>query len=330
MRQFGHHRFAPCALTFLVAFLGFAGVTRGDEFHLKDGSKIVGTIVGYEDGSFKVQTSYGFAYVRKENIAEIVPADKKTGTSPADSAHQVPADSPRQPATLKPSALSSADANTKVAPMPRPIPNYARAMSKPSGVGAKAASLAPPPIAASPSPALLPDISALLHPGEAVDPRVIPMKESVRGNVYVNQTYGFQIYKPPTWQIIPGAQNDLPNAIGALGTEDQTTLLVIGRDPLSDSLENQAAKRERTMRGVYDNYRPIENKHMTIAGLPAIEQRFYGTLADHDWSVTVATLARGNEVFTIVGMTSADSDLIQIQENVIARTIASLQFIQVQ
>jgi hypothetical protein len=156
------------------------------------------------------------------------------------------------------------------------------------------------------------------------------MKESVRGNVYVNQTYGFQIYKPPTWQIIPGAQNDLPNAIGALGTEDQTTLLVIGRDPLSDSLENQAAKRERTMRGVYDNYRPIENKHMTIAGLPAIEQRFYGTLADHDWSVTVATLARGNEVFTIVGMTSADSDLIQIQENVIARTIASLQFIQVQ
>jgi hypothetical protein len=61
--------------------------------------------------------------------------------------------------------------------------------------------------------------------------------------------------------------------------------------------------------------------------LPAIEQRFYGSLASRDWSVMVTTLARGNEVFTILGMTSADSDLIQIQENVIAKTIASLQFL---
>jgi hypothetical protein len=35
-------------------------------------------------------------------------------------------------------------------------------------------------------------------------------------------------------------------------------------------------------------------------------------------------------VFTILGMTSADSDLIQIQENVIAKTIASLQFLSPQ
>jgi len=41
----------------------------------------------------------------------------------------------------------------------------------------------------------------------------------------------------------------------------------------------------------------------------------------------VTMLARGTEVFTILGMTSADSDLIQIQENVIAKTIASLQFL---
>ena len=81
------------------------------------------------------------------------------------------------------------------------------------------------------------------------------------------------------------------------------------------------------MREVYENYRAIAKKQITIAGLPAIEQRFYGSLAGHDWSVTVTTLARGAEVFTILGMTSADSDLIQIQENVIAKTIASLQFL---
>ena len=321
MRRY-HHRLVRPVITLVFAILLFEGMARGDEFHLKDGSKIVGTIVAYEDGSFKVQTSYGFAYVRKENIAEIVPADKKAGTASADS--------PRQPATLKPSALASTDAGTKVAPMPRPIPNYARAASKSNSAAAKAPNLAPPAIAASPASELLPDVSALLHPGEAVDPRAIHMQESIRGNLYVNQTYGFQIYKPPTWQIIPGAQNDLPNSIGALGTIDQATLLVIGRDPLSGSLETQAAKRERTMREVYENYRAIDRKQLMIAGLPAIEQRFYGSLDGRDWSVTVATLARGNEVFTILGMTSADNDLIQIQENVIARTIASLQFIQAQ
>ena len=42
--------------------------------------------------------------------------------------------------------------------------------------------------------------------------------------------------------------------------------------------------------------------------------------------VIVATLARGKEAFTFLAMTYADSDLIQIQENVIAKSIASLQF----
>lgn len=156
------------------------------------------------------------------------------------------------------------------------------------------------------------------------------MQEVVRGNLYVNQTYGFQMYKPLTWQVIKGAQNELPNAIGALGTEDQNTLLVIGRDPMKDSLEVQAAKRERTMREVYENYRALDKKQLIIAGVPAIEQRFYGDLGGHDWSVTVTTLARGKDVFTILGMTSADSDLIQIQENVIAKAIASLQFLSPQ
>jgi hypothetical protein len=209
--------------------------------------------------------------------------------------------------------------------MPRPIPKYATSPSKPGGTAA-VTNVAPPAISASSSP-LLPDLSVLLHPGGAVDPRTVPMQEIVRGNLYVNQTYGFQMYKPPTWKVIKGAQNELPNAIGALGTEDQSTILIIGRDPMKDSLETQAAKRERTMREVYENYRPVEKKQISIAGLPAIQQRFYGSLASHDWSVTVTTLARGNEVFTILGMTSADSDLIQIQENVIAKTIASLQFL---
>ena len=313
-----YKRFLVPGFALLTAFLVGAGTARADEFHLKDGSKIVGTIVGFEDGAFKVQTAYGFAYVRKESIAEIVPTDKKAGP---DSEQPAPA--------LKPSALSSLPSNgtPAVSPMPRPIPKYVTAPTKPTPANGN---VAPPAIAAGPASLLLPNLLGLAPEGEAADPRPQPMQEVVRGNTYVNQTYGFQMYKPPTWQVIKNPQDQLPNAIGALGTEDQNTLLVVGRDPLSDSLEAMAAKREHTLRDVYENYRQIRKRQITVAGLPAFEQRFYGSLDGHDWSVTFTMLARGKDVFTILGMTSADSDLIQIQENVIAKTITSLQFLSPQ
>ena len=308
--------FVPAA-TCIAAILAIAGSARGDEFHLKDGSKIVGTIMSFEDGAFKVQTSYGFAFVRKDSIAEIVPSEKKAAP-----------DSGQQSAALRPTDFSTAAPSSRpvVSPMPRPIPKYASGAAKPGS--ASVTNVAPPLLAAKFSSLLLPALSEPLPPPlGSLEGKAQPMQELVRGNLYVNQTYGFQIYKPPTWQVIKDPQNELPNAIGALGTEDQSTLLVIGRDALKDSLEAQAAKRERTLREAYENYRPLDKKQITIAGLPAIEQRFSGNLGGHDWSVTVTTLARGQDVFTILGMTSADSDLIQIQENVILKTIASLQFL---
>ena len=147
----------------------------------------------------------------------------------------------------------------------------------------------------------------------------------MRGNLYINQTYGFQMYKPPDWELIEDASKALPNAIGALGTRDETTLLVIGYELTADSLDAHSATTERALREIYEDYRPLSSRHITVAGLPAIENRSRGTLGDHDWSVIVVTFARGQDAFTILGMTYADSDLIKIQENVIARAIASLQ-----
>jgi hypothetical protein len=37
-------------------------------------------------------------------------------------------------------------------------------------------------------------------------------------------------------------------------------------------------------------------------------------------------ISRAGDIFTVLGMTYADSDLIQIQENVIAKAIGSLNF----
>ncbi len=60
--------------------------------------------------------------------------------------------------------------------------------------------------------------------------------------------------------------------------------------------------------------------------MPAIEYHYRGTAEEHDWSGSLVVIARGKDIFTVLGVTYADSDLIQIQENVIARAIASLDF----
>src|SRR5579872_4938755 len=244
----------------LALIWGLGAVARADEFHLNDGSKIVGSIVGYENGAFKVQTSYGFAMVRKESIVEIVVSDK-TAPLPA------PAN-----AALKPAALSDPpNAKPAVLPMPAPRLKGANAADKSASAVPNVAPLVSVPVLQSKA-LWLAAISDSLHPAESLDMQAPPMQEIVRGNVYVNQSYGFQMYKPPAWDVIKNPQKQLPNAVGALGTKDQTTLLVIGRDPMSDSIQAHAATTERALRDVYANFRPLDTKRITIAGLPAIEE----------------------------------------------------------
>src|SRR5580693_4968166 len=68
---------AILGLALLAVFLS-AAVTRADEIRLKDGTKIIGTIVGFENDSFRVETSYGFALIQKDKVADIsITAAKK-------------------------------------------------------------------------------------------------------------------------------------------------------------------------------------------------------------------------------------------------------------
>ncbi len=144
--------------------------------------------------------------------------------------------------------------------------------------------------------------------------------------MYLNQTYNFALYRPPGWELLPEARKALPNAIAAMGTSDGTTLFVAAREPLRDSLESHAANAERGLQRVYENYRPVSKTKRMVGGLPAIEWRFRGVADGHDWSVTALAVSRGTDVFTMLGMTYADSDLIQIRENVIAKVMGSLRF----
>jgi hypothetical protein len=153
-----------------------------------------------------------------------------------------------------------------------------------------------------------------------------PNKEEVQGNQYTNFTHGFRMYKAPSWRLIEEARKALPNAIVAMGTSNESTLMVVGEEKTKEPLEGAAAGVEKRLREIYVNYRLISQRKTTVGGLPAVEYKYRGMADEHDWSGTLVVISRGKDVFTALGMTFADNDLIQIQENVIARSISSLDF----
>src|SRR6266852_9872565 len=47
---------------------------RADEIRLKDGKKLYGVIVAYEENMFKVKTDFEYVLVERDKIASIIPA----------------------------------------------------------------------------------------------------------------------------------------------------------------------------------------------------------------------------------------------------------------
>src|SRR5256885_12537766 len=60
-----------------------------DEIRLKDGKKLYGVIVAYEENMFKVKTDFGYVLVEKDKIASIVP------TTPAGAGPSAESQPPR-------------------------------------------------------------------------------------------------------------------------------------------------------------------------------------------------------------------------------------------
>jgi hypothetical protein len=308
----------------LLALCLSANAARADEIVLKDGGKITGTIVGFENDSFRVETSYGFALVRKDKVADItISAPKKESEPKAKSGGAASAAMPAvvpmptaAPAVVKEPVSPAAPSPEAGVGAPTPP-----AKGEPGAAKSKAVATAAPASSLATTPAAPPAPSA---PPPAPEPPVI--RDEIRGNLYVNLTYGFQMYRPPSWDLIPGARKALPDAVAALGTSDQTTLLVIGRAHAKDPLDAHAAATGKALGEVYENYRVISTRKASVAGFPAVEQRSRGTADGHDWSVLLTTFYKGEDAFTLLGMTWANSDLIQVQENVVAKTVNSLTF----
>jgi hypothetical protein len=317
-------RSSPFAILLATLVVVSPRATHADELKLKDGTKIVGTIVGFEENSFRVKTNYGFAVVQKDQVLSI---------SITDSAKKPDAEKKPEPSAAKPApppaAVNSYKKNNATpSTPPNPAPAADSTTSDPKNA---AANLPPAPSAASPTakPVTPAATSAAAPAPPPAPPKPVPsesMRERVTGNLYANETYGFQMYKPPTWQLVEGARSVLPGAITALGTSDQTTYLLIGRQPIEKSFAGDIDATDRHLRSTLDNFRALGEKKIVVSGEPAVEKRFRVSVDQHDWSGVAVFLQHDAHLYTIFGMTSADSDLVQIQENVISRAISSLQF----
>jgi hypothetical protein len=304
----------------LVALAGWclcAVPSFADEIRLKDGKKLYGVIVAYEENMFKVKTDFGYVLVEKDKIAAIIPdaaAGSATGTEDGAKKPEVASD-PKPVAPAKDSATTKKEKAAAITASANSRP----AIPTPAKTSADANAPALKTAVATPKTNLADNSAPPPPPKEEV-------REEIQGNQYINHEFAFRMYKAPSWQIIEGAGQTLPNAIVAMGTNNESTLLVIGHEKNKGSLEAAADAIEKNLHEVYENYRLLSQRKTVVGGQPAIEYRYRGMAEEHDWSGTLSVVAHNGEYLTVLGMTFGDSDLIQIQENVIARSIASLEF----
>jgi hypothetical protein len=340
----------------LLALSALARPAFADEIQLKDGKTFYGTIVGYDNKMFKVKTDFGFIYVEKDKIASIIP-NKSEGAQPAAASGAATNGNSAPANTNGTSAAPTTNSTAKqIAPVQRtPQPEIAQsvraAAMEPTAQPAVETVPVPPAPRVSSAPvrpqlpanspktkAIAPSIKSVPEGAAAVfatSPTAVPLAppttetpvipEEVQGNTYTNHVYGFRMYKAPSWQLIDNA-TELPNAIVAMGTQNESTLLVVGREKTKQSLDSAANTVEKRLADVYSDYQKISQRKTTVGGLPAVEYHYRGKADDHDWSGTLVVIGRGGDIFTALGMTFANNDLIQIQENVIAKAISSLDF----
>jgi hypothetical protein len=323
------------AATFL-ALSALACSARADEIRLKDGRKLNGVIVAYEDGMFKVKTDYGYELIEKDKITAIIPTTPAAKSAPDSTAKKDAPQHPSKPTSeaqpqAEPAVATASNTGANASPANASVKTVTpspTAKSEKASPGANTATktAAPANASATNPPTPVNGASAAMAPAPPKEPEVPANREEVTGNLYTNYTHGFRMYKAPSWNLIEEARNALPNAIVAMGTSNESTLLVVGEEKNKDSLEAAASGVEKRLHDVYANYQRVSQKKAVVGGMPAIDFQYRGKADEHDWSGRLVVISRGKDILTVLAMTYADSDLIQIQENVIARSIASLDF----
>jgi len=288
---------------FLAVMLFFAvPASSADELSLKDGRKISGTIVGFENGMFRLETEFGFILVRRDKVVSIRVSENGTKEN-------------LQKAEARGSASGASGNATGNSDGPRsegaePAPDH-RANPAVSAHNASAPTSRVPQA---------PPVSRLLN-----EPPPAHMAEHEEGNNYFNDTFHFVMYKPPDWKIY----NELPrgkvSALVALASEDEQTMLFVDRQVWSGIPDLKSDIVESNLRTIYQDYKKLSETETQIDGRPAIRRDFTGLIDGAEWHGVAVRVVQGSTVYGIVGMTSAET--FQFQEAVFNKIVKSFHFL---
>jgi hypothetical protein len=124
-------RLSPFVILLATVVVAPPQATHADELKLKDGTKIVGTIVGFEENSFKVKTNYGFAVVQKDQVLSISITDSGK-KSDADKKSEPPVEKPASSAPAVNSYKKNSAPSTPPNPAPEADPNASQPKTSPS------------------------------------------------------------------------------------------------------------------------------------------------------------------------------------------------------
>ena len=266
-----------------------ANPAAAEEFTLLDGQKIVGTVVGFEDGMFKVETAFGFAMVRRDKVKSI---SFGLGT-------------PAKPKERKDTQAGSASTGDATAPSPKASATKTAAVNQPSP--------APPP---PPPPPVSRPIDQPL-PGE--------IRDRLEGTTYINETFQFSFFKPSGWRIHENAARETGRAIVAIGPEDERTLLFVDRQVWSGAPNLKSDATEANLKQTYQNYRVTSETPTQLDGRSAVRREFEGELDGAFWRGIAVRVAEGNTVFGLIGLTSAET--IEFHQAVLNKIIKSFRFL---
>src|SRR5260370_19987247 len=121
------------------------------------------------------------------------------------------------------------------------------------------------------------------------------------------------MYKAQSWPLIDAARNALPNAIVAMGTSNESSLMVVGREKTKEPLDSAAVTVERRLHDVYENYQRASQRKTVVGGSPAVEFHYRGNADGHDWSGTLVVISRSGHIFTLLAINYLDSSLVPMQ-----------------
>ena len=185
----------------------------------------------------------------------------------------------------------------------------------------------PPARKETPRPAVRPARAPSPPPPPLIRERRSPggrVQERIQGTTYINESYRFQLFRPPTWRILEQAARSIPSAVTVLGTPDESTMLVVGSVLYEGPPSAYAEILVSALRQSYSEFVFKPEERIRVAGRPAIRRRFSGMAAGHEWHGLVVNLADGPAHYGLIGVTR--HELSGFKASVLSKMVKSFRF----